>query len=137
MSKKAKMSKEEVNLAYGVRSGLEGNVVDQLTSLSVDFKYEPHKISFVQPAKKRSYTPDFLLTINGKEVYIETKGRFLTADRQKHEWIKEQYPDLDIRFVFTNPNARITPTSKTTYADWCNKRGYMWAKSLVPAEWLK
>jgi N-acetylmuramoyl-L-alanine amidase len=42
-------------------------------------------------------------------IIIESKGRFLTADRQKHLLIKQQHPQLDIRFVFqrsANPIAR-------------------------------
>ena len=57
-----------------------------------------------------------LTTRTGKLIIIETKGRFVTADRQKMLLVKEQYPDLDIRFVFSNPNSRISKKSKTTYA---------------------
>ena len=67
---------------------------------------------------------------------IETKGRFVTADRQKHLLVKEQHPDLDVRFVFQNSRARISKTSKTTYADWCNKHGFTFADKRVPEEWL-
>ena len=31
---------------------------------------------------------------NHVKTIIELKGRFLTADRQKHKYIKEQYPDV-------------------------------------------
>ena len=68
---------------------------------------------------------------------IETKGRFVTADRQKHILIKEQHPDLDIRFLFQNSKARISKSSKTTYADWCRKHGFQFADKVVPEEWLK
>lgn len=68
---------------------------------------------------------------------MESKGIFDTADRQKHLYIKKQYPHLDIRFVFDNPNGKIYKGSKTTYADWCRKYGFQFAKKLIPAEWLK
>ena len=67
---------------------------------------------------------------------IETKGRFVTADRQKHLLVKEQHPDFDVRFVFQNSRARISKTSKTTYAAWCEKHGFKYADKCVPAEWL-
>lgn len=133
MAKKSKATKKEVELLYGVRSGLEEDVTEQLTKLGAKYEYEPYKISFIQPEKKRTYTPDFVLA-NG--IVIETKGRFLTADRQKHEWIQELYPNMDLRFVFTNPNARISKTSKTTYAMWCEKRGFKYASKLIPGDWI-
>ena len=51
--------------------------------------------------------------------------------------IKEQYPHLDIRFVFSNPNHRLYKGSATTYADWCEKNGFKYAKQLIPASWFK
>lgn len=81
-----------------------------------------------------TYTPDFVLA-NG--IIVETKGRFITSDRQKHLMIKEQHPDLDIRFVFSNPNSKLYKGSKTTYADWCDKHGFKWAKEEIPLEWIK
>ena len=80
----------------------------------VDFQYE--KISFDYVPKIRNYTPDFYLPES--KIYIETKGRLTTNDRVKHLLIKEQHPDLDIRFVFVNANNKISRTSKTTYANW-------------------
>lgn len=59
------------------------------------------------------------------------------ADRQKHLLVQEQYPELDIRFIFSNPNAKIRKGSKTSYADWCNKHGFLFAQKSIPKEWLK
>jgi len=118
----------------GFRSGLESKIADQLTKLGIDPKYETVRISFTQPAKKRKYTPDFVLP-NG--IIIESKGRFMPADRAKHCMIQEQHPELDIRFVFTNPKAPISKGSKTTYAMWCDKNGFKYSKGLIPEEWIK
>jgi hypothetical protein len=86
------------------------------------------------PATKHKYTPDFKLS-NG--IYIETKGRFLLDDRKKHLYIKEQYPDLDIRFVFQNPKTKLYKGSKTTYANWCDKHGFKWAAKTIPLDWIE
>lgn len=120
----------------GYRSGLEELVAAQLADLGVHAEYEPKdgKIKYVQPSKSRTYTPDFVLP---NHIIIETKGRFVTADRQKHLMIKDQHPDLDIRFVFSNSRGRISKQSATTYADWCNKNGFQYADKLIPKEWLK
>jgi hypothetical protein len=57
-------------------------------------------------------------------------------DRKKHLLIREQYPNLDIRFVFTNSKAKINKGSKTTYADWCDKNSFKYADKLIPKEWF-
>lgn len=115
------------------RSGLEERTAKYLKKLKVKFTYEKLKIRW-QDLRYRTYTPDFLLA-NG--IIIETKGRFIASDRQKHLMIKEQHPDLDIRFVFSNPNSKLYKGSKTTYAGWCDKHGFKWAKEKIPLEWIK
>ena len=57
-------------------------------------------------------------------------------DRQKHVWVKDQHPDLDIRFVFSNAKAKLRKGSPTTYADWASNNGFLWAHKTVPNEWL-
>jgi hypothetical protein len=84
--------------------------------------------------KSCTYTPDFLLP-NG--IIIETKGRFVTADRQKHLMIQAQHPELDIRFVFSNPRARISKTSKTTYEAWCRLKGFHSYGKVILDAWLR
>ena len=96
------------------RSKFEGKVASLLMSREVDFTYEEMVIRFEQPAQQRRYTPDFVLP-NG--VILEVKGYLTTDDRMMHKWIKEQHLALDIRFVFMNPNNRISPRSKTRYCD--------------------
>lgn len=125
--------KTNPGLVHGYRSGLEDVIAAELSSRGVPFRYEAKVdvIPFVQPAKNRTYTPDFVLD-NG--VIIETKGRFVTADRQKHILIKAQHPELDIRFLFSNPNSRLSKLSKTTYGMWCEKNGFEYAKAATPAQ---
>lgn len=120
-------------LREGYRSGLEDKVAAQLKGRGLKVDYESTKISFQQPAKKRTYTPDFPLP-NG--IIVETKGRFTVEDRQKHLWVKQQHPELDIRFVFSNSKTRIRKGSPTTYADWCIKNGFLYADKLIPESWF-
>lgn len=103
------------------RSGLEQGMAEWLRSNGVEFGYETPEsvVKYAVPAKLARYTPDFVLP-NG--IIIETKGQFVSADRKKHLLIREQYPLLDIRFVFSNSNARIGKKSETRYSDWCNGR---------------
>ena len=120
-------------IAHGFRSGLEERVCEQLAFLNILDCYEIKKIPFVQPEKNRNYTPDFWLP-NG--IIVETKGVFTVQDRQKHLLIKDQYPDLDLRFVFSNSKNKLRKGSKTTYADWCNKYGFIFADQLIPEQWI-
>ncbi|MBD8687052.1 MULTISPECIES: endodeoxyribonuclease [unclassified Rhizobium] len=124
----------DVGLREGFRSGLEEKVADQLRALGVEVRFEQKKVKYTKPARTATYTPDFELP-NG--VIIETKGRFVTADRQKHILIKSQHPELDIRFVFSNSRAKISKTSATTYADWCIKHDFQFADKTIPLGWIK
>jgi hypothetical protein len=128
-----KRTAAEVSLIHGFRSGLEDNNVSRLRAQGVPFTYEEFKIPWVLH-KDCTYTPDFLLP-NG--IIVETKGRFVTGDRQKHLYVKNQEPDLDIRFVFGRSKAFISKTSETTYGDWCAHKGFQYTDLLIPEKWWK
>ena len=130
---KRSYTKRQAAVKAGYRSGLEEELDQTLKSKGIDGQYEQHKVTYAKPATYHTYTPDFRLP-NG--IFIETKGRFVLADRQKHILIKQQNPDLDIRFVFQNSRNKIRKGSKTTYADWCNKHGFLFADKDIPAEWF-
>lgn len=132
-TKRPKYTQKQAGIKWGFRSGLEEKVAKQLTDASVPYKYEEFIICYTVPARKAKYTPDFKLD-NG--IIVETKGRFLVADRQKHLMVKEQHPELDIRFVFSNSKAKISKASSTTYADWCDKHGFKYADKFIPQEWI-
>ena len=117
----------------GHKSGLETKIDEQLKLLGIDGEYEQHEIKYTIPETHHTYKPDFKLP-NG--IYIESKGWFLPEDRKKHLLIKEQNPDIDLRFVLQSPNGKIYKGSKTTYAQWCEKNGFKWAKKEIPTEWI-
>lgn len=129
-----KLTQDQALILHGVRSGLEERICSELRSLGVDYEYESVKIPYTKPESKHTYTPDVILP-NG--IIVESKGRFLTEDRQKQLLVKKQNPDLDIRFVFSNSKAKINKRSATTYAEWCSKNGFKFADKLVPQEWLE
>lgn len=95
-------------------------------------------IRYEKPVKPSRYTPDFVIERkDGTKFIVETKGRFVTEDRQKHLLIRSQHPTLDIRFVFSDSLTRISKQSKTTYADWCAKHDFLYADKFIPEAWLK
>lgn len=120
-------------LREGYRSGLEETIGKQLESRGLPVNFESVKIPYKVPSRISKYTPDFWLP-NG--IVIESKGRFVTKDRQKHMLVQAQHPDLDIRFVFSRSKTTISKASRTTYGMWCEKQGIPYADKLIPISWL-
>lgn len=130
------------------RSKLEQRVDKQLTDLGLNYEYEPpdKKIRYTIPASGGLYLPDFILTQpDGSRIYIEAKGIWDFKDRYKHLLIRQQYPDIDLRFVFQRAGQRIRKGSKTTYGDICDGngrglfKGVTWKYSTngtIPTEWF-
>tara|TARA_R110002012_G_scaffold70551_5_gene181606 strand:+ start:104 stop:559 length:456 start_codon:yes stop_codon:yes gene_type:complete len=114
------------------RSGLEDKLVDSLSKIQKEVRYEELKIEW-EDLRYRTYTPDFLLD-NG--IIIEAKGQFDSDDRHKHKCVRRQHPELDIRFVFSNAKAKLYKGSKSTYSDWCNKNKFLWSNKTIPDAWL-
>lgn len=129
-----KRTAEQAALQEGYKSGLEEVIGQQLADAGFDpGVYETLTISYIKPSRASKYRPDFPLP-NG--IIIETKGRLMTEDRQKHILVKQQHPELDIRFVFSNSKSRISKTSATTYGMWCEKHGFLYADKRIPEAWL-
>ena len=120
-------------MAKRYRSQFEANFARNLRERKITSLYEQDKIQYIP--KPRTYTPDFY--IEEGDFYVETKGRFFATDRTKHLLIKEQHPDIDIRFVFLNAKNRLDKRSRTTYAQWCEKNGFLYSEKRMPEEWMK
>jgi len=110
-------------------------------------QYERHHVPFVRPARKAKYIPDFAVVppnhpSGHHPLFVEDKGIFDAQDRQKHLLIKEQHPEVEVRFVFYNAHATIGETKptdvkpKVTYAQWCDKHGFKWAHRTIPQDWI-
>ena len=119
--------------AVSWRSGLEQAIQEDLAKRGVPYRYEEVKVRYTRPETSHTYTPDFILR-NG--IVVESKGLFDADDRKKHELLKKQHPNIDIRFVFSRSTSPIRKGSKTTYGDWCAKRGIPFADKLIPPDWL-
>jgi hypothetical protein len=121
----------------GYRSGLEKKISDQIVNAGIELLYETDKIHYVIPSRQAKYTPDFKLPKPGGFFFVETKGIWTVQDRAKHILVKQQCPEIDIRFVFSNQNARLYKGSPTTYAMYCEKNGFRYAAKLIPEDWLE
>lgn len=135
MPRRVRSRARAIALKKGFRSGLEHQVSNALRELGADYDYEPKDRQLPYQPKPRHYLPDFVLP-NG--VILEAKGRLTQADRVKHLLLKEQHPDIDIRFVFKVDN-KLSASSKTRYSEWCDKHGFLYCfvDEGIPKEWLK
>ena len=120
-------------IAHGYRSGLEETIARQLEAAGIPVSFETHRVPYMVPMTKHRYTPDFVLP-NG--IVVESKGIFSPEDRAKHILVKNQHPDLDIRFVFSRSSAKLYKGSKTTLAQWAEVNGFQFAQSRIPDAWL-
>ena len=94
---KIEMKRNKVAIKHGFRSGLEDNINESLKKSKKKYGYETEKISYIQPETKHNYTPDFILNKkDGQKMYVESKGRWVMADRLKFDLIFNQYPSIDI-----------------------------------------
>ena len=112
------------------RSKFEKTLGKLFEVAGVVVNYEPFKLPYVLHS---TYTPDFELP-NG--IIIEAKGVLKPSDRRKMKAVKKQHPDLDIRFVFQNAYNKLDKRSPTSYAQWAEKNGFLWAHKKVPEEWM-
>lgn len=122
------------------RSGFEDDFENDLILRNINYGYETETLSYsyLVPAvmKNERYTPDFpIITRTGKKIYIETKGRLTSENRKKYMRVKNLL-NIDLRFVFQKANNKIYKGSSTTYSEWCDKNGFLWAERKIPDEWL-
>lgn len=113
----------------GFKSGFERTVDANLRSRGVKFTYETLELPYTLHGV---YHPDFILS-NG--VIVEVKGFLDRESKRKMIAIRKQYPDLDLRFLFSE-GAKKVPGTKQTHAQWASRTGYPWAEEVIPEDWL-
>lgn len=113
------------------RSKLESRVA----ALLPEVIYEKTKLKYIEPAKQHTYITDFQI---GENSYIEVKGYLDASSRKKYILIRDQHPEITLRFFFDKSNNKIHKNSPTTYAMWAEKNGFAWTDSKrgIPEEWL-
>ena len=105
------------------RSKLELKFEEIIKSFEVEYDYEVTKIPYTVPESSHNYTVDWTF-ING--LLVETKG-YLSDHKERYKYVllKQQHPDLDLRFVFDNPN-KLCGGTKQTHGAWATKYGFKW-----------
>jgi hypothetical protein len=110
-----------------MRSGFERDQAARLIANGVIFNYEAESFEYL--AKVHRYTPDFYFPFS--DIYVETKGRFTSADRTKMKAVIEQC-DIDLRMVFMS-DGKATP--KMRYSEWCALNNIKYAIGAIPLNW--
>ena len=103
------------------RSKLELKFEEIIKEFDVAYDYEVTKIPYTIPESNHNYTVDWTF-ING--LLVETKG-YLSDHKERYKYVllKQQHPDLDLRFVFDNPN-KLCGGTKMTHSKWAEKYGF-------------
>ena len=120
------------------KSKFELNVAKAFKKGGITFVYEPEVIKFLQPEKKRKYTPDFKVETAAGTFLIETKGKLTAQDRYKMIWVRDQNPDKRLVLLFMNSSVKLRKGSKTTYRMWAEKNGFQCFdfRDGLPKEWI-
>ena len=74
-----------------------------------ELEYETDKLTYVVPAKKRTYNPDWKVRDN---VYIETKGKLDRETIEKMLLVKEQNLNATIYILFQRGTNKLRKGSK-------------------------
>lgn len=112
------------------KSGFERSIDINLKSRGKDFSYETLELPYTLHG---TYHPDFM--INDGSIVVEAKGVLSVDDRRKMRAVKDQYPDLDIRFLFMRANTKVKH-GKMTNEQWATKNGFPFAVETIPEEWF-
>jgi Phage endonuclease I len=112
------------------KSGFERSLAANLSSRGIKFRYESQQVPYVL---ERTYNPDFEMVDHG--FFIEAKGLLDRDSKAKMAAVKQQHPEIDIRFVFMQAAKRI-PRTRQTHAQWAEKHGFKWAEGTAPEEWF-
>jgi len=103
------------------RSKLEERFEKLLQDNGAEYSYETVKVPYIIPESNHKYIVDFTTKNN---IQWELKGYLSDyAERRKYILVKEQNPDIDLRFVFDNPN-KLVGGAKMTHSAWAVKYGF-------------
>ncbi len=66
---------------------------------------------------------------------VTNYGKGNNCFKKIHKLIKQQHPELDIRFVFQKINNKVQG-GRFTCKEWCEKYGFQYAEAIVPNSWI-
>lgn len=123
-------------MALTSRSTLEERVQLNLNARGIEYEYEPCKLPYTVT---RNYIPDLKIG----DIYVEVKGYFRQDAQRKMRSVKEQHPELDIRFLFQRASSTLQGAkkrkdgTKMTCAEWAEKHNFTYAEEIIPDDWFR
>lgn len=99
----------------------------------------------MKPGTSHTYTPDFMIEMDGGLIYIESKARFRDmAEANKYIYIRHSLNIFDeLVFLFLKPdlpmpNAKVRKDgSKRSHADWAEANNFRWfTEKTITQAWL-
>lgn len=111
------------------KSGFERTVAADLNSRQIKFEYEALVLPYTLHGE---YHPDLSFP-NG--LVVELKGVLDKASKRKYVAVKQQHPEINLKFVFMDSKKKV-PGTKQTHGDWARKNGFEFADGRIPDEWL-
>lgn len=104
-----------------------------------------HHVNKVEYTVQHSYEPDFVRTLQGKLILLESKGRFWDhAEYSKYIWIRKNLPEnTELVFLFAKPSSPM-PGAKTrkdgtkrSHGEWADTNKFRWfSEDTLPDEWV-
>lgn len=83
-----------LDIGHYCRSGWEANYARYLTFIGTAYQFEPQRFVLTRDdGTQTAYTPDFLIE---HRTFVEVKGRWVAADREKVALFRAQQPDYTL-----------------------------------------
>jgi len=111
-------------------------------TLLKDWEHHTEKVAYTV---KHFYEPDFTRTLQGKQILLESKGRFWDyLEYSKYKWVRDNLPeDVELVFLFANPAAPMPGAkvrkdgTKRTHGEWATANKFRWfAENTLPDTWI-
>ena len=116
------------------RGSMQEKLAACLKRHKLTFSYELYAVPYVIPAVTQYLKTEFAVECkDGHLMNIFMAEHFTLGRMRELELVKDQQPHLDIRIIFSNPEATLL-NSITTYSEWCDERGILWAQARYKSE---
>ena len=101
--------------------------------LEYELNNKDNSIEYINCKKTKVFVPRFVMSDG---MIVESVSYLLKQDCRKYLLLREQYPNLDIRFIFESADKYVSGGDGLTLAEWAASNKFHWANKLFPLEWM-
>lgn len=110
------------------------NVVrDNLYSRYINCSFLKYKLHYLTDNGIKVYSPHFKFD---NDIYVDVIVKTTLEEMGKYLRIREQFPLMDIRFVFQDSKIKFNKNEKMSYGNWCVTNGFIYHSGFVPDSWI-